>query len=433
MNAKSGYDTGTLNTMSANELLQELELQGILDLSDVQKIRNMKKYKKVDEVHEYKIWQGKGKDKRFFTYIPDENSKCGRRKIAKLTQASLYETLYELYFGDQARYENCTLEEIYDEWLNYKNTLANRSNYARRIDNDYQKYYVNELLSEKIISTPLNSLSKIDLEMWAYAIIKKYNLTKKAYYNMSIIIRQIYIYLIDKEVLLNSPFEKVKIPSTSFRKVKKPKAETQIFYKDELDAVIAKAYELATEKKDENYLAIPLIFNSGIRLGECLGLKFEDFSKEENQVYIHQSFVAVEGKNSDGTWKTRAYEVVDSLKHNAEPREVLITDKCFELVDEIKRLKREIGKEHEEYLFTVQTPAEIEYKLYSICEKLDYLRRSTHKIRKTYISSLINGKVDVDFVREQVGHQDLKTTFGSYTFSTTRRDENLSKINEISA
>lgn len=419
--------------LNTNDILNFILKQGIITSSDVQNILEMKKYEKVDAVHQYKIWQGEGKDKRFFTYISDENCKYGRRKIPKPTKKAIYDFLYEHYYGEEIRYKNCTLQDIYREWLEYKNSKANRSNYARRIDNDYQKYYINEPASVNVLTTPLNKLTKVDIESWAYALIKKYNLTKKAYYNMSIILRQVFEYLIDKELLINSPFDKVKIPSTSFRKVKKKKSSIEIFYQDELKEIIALAYKLAYEKKDENYLAIPLIFHSGIRLGECLGLEFDDFYREENTVYVHQSFVAVEKMREDGTWEKRTYEVVDSLKHNADAREVLVSDKCFELVEAVQCLKEENNRVIDGSVFKVKTPAEIEYKLYSICKKLGYFKRSTHKIRKTYISELINSNADLDFVREQVGHQDLKTTFDSYTYCTTRKSENLARINKLLA
>lgn len=406
--------------------------QGIISLSDVQSIHDMNIKTQVNKVHEYKVWRGEGKDKRYFTYVSTDENPKGRKKIAKASSKEIYLYLYELYFGNANFYHNITIEAIYDEWLQYKDTKANRSNYIRRIDNDYQKYYINEPLSYKILTTPMRELTKIDIETWAYGLIKEYNLTKKAYYNLSLILRQIFVYLIDKEVLEKSPFERVKISSNSFRKVKKAKADTQIFYRDELLNIIDLSIKLAEEKQDENYLAIPIIFRSGIRIGECLGLSFEDFDIETNTINVHSSLVAVERRNQDGTWQKRSYKIIDNIKCNSEPREVLVSNSCFDVLDLIKKIKsnKQLGSN---YLFNVTTPAEVEYKLYSLCEKLGYLKRSTHKIRKTYISELINNKIDMDFVREQVGHQDLKTTFDSYTYSTTRTSENLKKLNLLLA
>ena len=246
---------------------------------------------------------------------------------------------------------------------------------------------------------------------------------------MSIILRQVLEYLVDKEVLDINPYKRVKIKMSAFRKVYKKPAETQIFFPDELPAIIDRAYTLATEKQDENYLAIPLFFRSGIRLGECLGLAFSDFNQKNNTIYIHRTLSAVEKLNPDGTWEKRRYEITDSLKHNADPREILVVDECFDIMKLVKEIKV-FQNNQSEFLFEVDTPAEIEYKLYSICDQLGILKRSTHKIRKTYISTLLNNNLDADFVREQAGHRYLKTTLDSYTYSTTRKDQNFEMLKQ---
>ena len=134
----------------------------------------------------------------------------------------------------------------------------------------------------------------------------------------------------------------------------------------------------------------------------------------------------------DGTWDTRTFEIINTLKHNADPREVLVIDECFDVAEKVRKILESKGIERE-FLFTSKTLADIEYKLYRICDQIGISRRSTHKIRKTYISTLLNNQVDADFVREQVGHKDLKTTFDSYTYSTTRKEIALEQLNKLLA
>lgn len=419
-------------SVNSESILRNLIKQGIINTSDVQNIMNMDKKAKVLKMHPYEISQGKGKDKRWFTYIVDDTKENGRRKVGKKTEILLYNYLYDLYFNTDESYKNATLADIYREWLMYKSSQTRKSNYIRRIDNDYKKYYLNEPFSKPLLSKPLCRLTKIDVEEWAYALIKKYNMSKKTYYNMSIILRQVLDYMVDKEVLESNICNRVKIKTGTFRKVRKKKAETQIFYSDEIQLIIELAYVLAEEKQDENYLAIPLFFRSGMRLGECLGLTFSDFEKDSHTINVHQTLVAVEKMNEDGTWEKRKYEILDGLKGNVDEREILVVDECFEIANKVQRLHCS-KKIQGEFLFTVVTPAEIEYKLYSICERLGVLKRSIHKTRKTYISTLLNNGVDADFVREQVGHMDLKTTLDSYVYSTTRKEQQLKKLSQLLA
>lgn len=79
---------------------------------------------------------------------------------------------------------------------------------------------------------PLADIRKIDIVKWSHELIKKHELTHKAYSNMAIILRQILDYLVDMEVIEANP-----------------------------------------------YYAVPLFFRSGLRIEECLALSFDDFQE----------------------------------------------------------------------------------------------------------------------------------------------------------
>ena len=109
---------------------------------------------------------------------------------------------------------------------------------------------------------------------------------------------------------------------------------------------------------------------------------------------------------------------------------MLVPDSTFALLMEIKKIKMQRGHLVRR-LFEAKTLSDIQLKLRRICKELGIPLRSPHKIRKTYISTLLNQGFDPDFVREQAGHQDLATTLNCYTYSTTRKAENREKLNKI--
>ena len=65
--------------------------------------------------------------------------------------------------------------------------------------------------------------------------------------------------------------------------------------------------------------------------------------------------------------------------------------------------------------------------LYSIkdryCDKAGIDYRSSHKARKTFISSLIDAGMNINTIREIVGHADEQTTWGSYCYDRRTKDE----------
>ena len=54
--------------------------------------------------------------------------------------------------------------------------------------------------------------------------------------------------------------------------------------------------------------------------------------------------------------------------------------------------------------------------LESLCEAAGVMNKSSHKIRKTHISSLHDHGVNINTIRELAGHEDVKTTLNYYCF-----------------
>ncbi|MCP1103249.1 integrase [Aequitasia blattaphilus] len=417
--------------LSSDIILSSALEYDIISESDVWNIIFMNKRRKVIVEHGYKIWQGNGKDNRWFTYVQDEKGSDNRRKVAKRTEKELYNYLYDFYFGDDA-INDLSLINLFPIWILYKYKTANRSTTVYRIEKDWNKYYLNEPESMKLISTPLDKLTRGEIKEWACVLVKKYNMTRKTYSNMSTIIRQIYDYLIDRDILEKNVCSLVRIESSLFKKARKQKAETQIFFKDEVQTILNLCRRLAHEKQDKSYFAISLFFLTGMRIGECLGLSHSDFDVDDSSIYVHNAFVLERERFEDGTWSERHYEVQECLKHNVDARDIIVGKDCFDIQREIKRIQFKKGI-HDDLLFHVKTPSNIACKLENICEDLKILKRSPHKGRKTYISNLLNNGVDPDFVRIQAGHQDLETTFSSYAYSTTKKEEQINQIENIYA
>ncbi len=415
--------------MYEKDLLTKAIEYGILPLDIVPNIENMIKKREVLKVHQAAVYQGK--DSRWYTYVADDSHKYKRRKVVKRSEQELYNYLYDIYKGN---IESAlpTIKSIYPLWKNYKLALCNRTNTVYRIDLDWKKYYLDESLSQDLISKPIEKVTRADIKMWAHQIIKKYNMTRKQYMNIQTILKQMFQFLIDNQTLDRDPTEHLKIDSSLFRKTSKKSAESQIFYQDEIDQIVEHCKKMADETDDETWLAIPLFFLTGMRIGEILALGHEDFDKNSSTVFIHRSLCMNVELKEDGSWSQRKYQIEEHLKKNAEPRKILVPKQVFDLEKQIRIIQLKKGS-LDSFLFHVKTPHTVTGKLYRLCDELGIRRRSPHKCRKTYISNLLNKGMDADFVREQAGHRDLQTTLNCYAYSTTRDEEKVAKLEEILA
>lgn len=56
------------------------------------------------------------------------------------------------------------------------------------------------------------------------------------------------------------------------------------------------------------------------------------------------------------------------------------------------------------------------------------LVKTSHKIRKTYISTLIDSGLNIDEIRRMAGHTDERTTYGNYCYNRLTNSQTEEKI-----
>lgn len=402
-----------------NELLKLYSCATTIEEQEcVLKIINMKKRNKLTEVHNFKIWQGS--NAKWYTYIYDTEEKK-RKLIKKATEEKLYNYLLEIYFPPPKIW---TIRELYTNWRKYKEQIVNSSNTIYRIDKDWERFYINNDLSTDIIDRDITTLKPLELEGWMCSLIKSHSLTKKAFYNMSIIPRSIFNFAVEQEILLTDNYAKIKINSSLFRKTRKPESNTQVFTQNEQTKLIEIALKQYRERKEHNiYLyTVPLAFFTGLRIGELLALQWCDI--EKNYLHVHQS-LKKERTYEDDCWIESHYEVKDSLKQNANERSVLLTPLALSVLSEIRQHYVR-NNETPTYIFekngTLAAPGSIYNTWVRLCKKINIKPRSPHKARKSFISTLIANDLPLNYIREISGHEDEQTTLRHYCYTLDSDD-----------
>ena len=281
------------------------------------------------------------------------------------------------------------------------------------------KYYV----GTEIIKIPLKKLSKLTLDKWAHTLIREHDMTKTCYYNVTTIIRQALDYAKEQELIPYNPMREVKVSAKLFRKVKKKSNETQVFTVEERKEINRYAWDdFRNEVKD--YVLSPLAmlfqFETGVRIAEICALRYEDI---EDGYMLHVQRM----------YRLDAREVVEHSKTDAGDRRIIMTPTAMHLI----RTAHEYQQEHngctDEYIFTMNgkpmKPHCINelYKKYS--KYLGGPHRSSHKSRKTWISSLIDcTDLNIYSIREMAGHEDERTTFKNYCFDRSTEQEKVDNM-----
>lgn len=183
-------------------------------------------------------------------------------------------------------------------------------------------------------------------------------------------------------------------------------------------------------------MGIALLFQTGLRCGELVALKEEDFDPRKKTLSIRESETRTYKQDKNGTFVFNGVDV-GLPKKTASIRTIPLSEEACRILELIITTNKANHQYDAGYLFVynnrrIQTAAILK-KIYSLCDALGYEKRSTHKIRKTVLSialdtSLKNDIADISAIRLFAGHVDEGTLLKSYTFST-RKEEMQSLVN----
>lgn len=425
--------------MDEMELLKMAVESGIVDITTIQQEIEMKKRREILACHDYNIWQGS--NGKWFTYIYDETKPKNRKLVKRNTQEDIEQFVMD-YLIENNKVQiikKHTLRNLFPEWIKYKENHTESTSYIKRISADWKKHYEDDPISD----VPIDTFTKVYLDQWAHNKIKKNNLKKKQYYNMSVIIRQCLDYAVEVGYIEHNFFSDFKVNAKMFQKQKKPKSETQVYQEEEAEKLLSdmiRRYQ--ANKNNLGALMVVLAFETGMRIGELCALKWDDVSSDGLHLHIQRQEVRDYYWVDDYTMSFAGYKVVEYTKTEEGDREIYLTENARAILEIVKeRTKNHANPDG--FIFCQSNGKNVNH--YSVqaaikrgCENVDIMVKSAHKIRKTYISTLIDSGLNIDEIRRAVGHKDERTTYACYCFnrlgvSETEKliEQSLNKANKM--
>lgn len=360
---------------------------------------------KVKKTHPYTFTPPKAENGRWQTSFIDG---CGKRKNLKAkTKEELLDKLIPIYFS-KSHIDNLTFHELFVEWLDYKSTVTNSPNTMKRHTQHYKKYFAVSVLDNMRVA----KIDELVLEQECNRIIREFNLSKKEWCNAKTILNGMYAYAIRKKYLTENPLANVQI-LVKFKQVVKKTGKTETYNTEELASINAFLDRLYSETSDTSYLAVKLNFLLGLRVGELVALKWEDWC-DTSHLHIVREEVRDQTDNS--------YSVVEHTKTNRD-RFVIVVPKAVDILSKIERTG--------EYIFMRDGERITSIRIATILRKYANYNsvplKSSHKLRKTYASNLNASGVPLDCIREMLGHSSLSTTLG-YIYNPLTESETYNLI-----
>ena len=205
-------------------LLKEALDCGIINADSVLDMLMSTKREQIRKIHTYAITPPAKEGGRWQTCYKGADGK--RKNIKAQTEEELLDKLIPLYFQN-SHIDKLTFYELYEEWLEYKQTVTNSPNTIKRHKQHYKKYFEPSSLHNKKIKR----IDELLLESECNRIVREFNLTRKEWGNIKTILNGMFEYAIRKKYLTENPMDKVQI-LVKFKQVVRKTGKTETYNSD---------------------------------------------------------------------------------------------------------------------------------------------------------------------------------------------------------
>ena len=241
-------------------------------------------------------------------------------------------------------------------------------------------------------------IKPIHIKKWHDTLIEK-GLARSSISTARVLLKEAFNIAIMNEHIDNNPADMVKVP-----RIKKAKVKQKPFTLDEIDLILDS--DVSIEFK--NFFGISCF--TGMRSGEILALKWEDIDFDTETISIS---------------KTIAQGVINSPKTFSSNRDIEMLEKTKEY---FKSQQLQTGIK-DSYVFLNNKSNyfgsnHVFYKyLQEVLKELGLEKRSLHNTRHSFASLMLNNGIDLMWVSNTLGHENLSITLKIYAHFIPRKEK----------
>lgn len=285
--------------------------------------------------------------------------------------------LKELFNNTDTISKKMFLNTFFDfYYLNYRKNELKESSYLNHLEN-YDRYIRNDIGKLRV-----NIINSIKIQSFVNNI-KSDSVREK----LMQILKKVFDIMHKESYIVKNPMNLVTVPTDNKYKIPDDIEKVKLIsYNEELillDAI----------KNANCYHAVKFILYSGLRRGECLGLKWDHIDFENKFIYVKQQFNA----------KTKK---ISSVKSKAAVRKVPLFSETEDILKELIKTK------NNDFIFNGLSRLTSQVCYFSNKLNIDV---NPHTLRHTFASRLYACKLDPKVIQLWLGHENMSTTLDTYT------------------
>ena len=211
--------------------------------------------------------------------------------------------------------------------------------------------------------------------------------------------------------------------------IKKEKENKEIIYSlDDLDHIFSKIKKVDEDEKFIFYFGL----NTGMRIGEILGLTWDDINLNNNTIEITKNFL----KNIKKIDTPKTLSSVRTIYISDDVKKELIKIKTNQMKNKFKMGKKYIreylNNKELDYVFRRKNGEKITYNfLLNTIKKIKKIDKNFHfhLLRHSFCSQYLQNGVDVIHVAKILGHSSVNTTLRIY--SHIKKDDIINVMKKV--
>jgi len=309
--------------------------------------------------------------------------------------------IYEIENGTYIQPNKITVGEHLKHWLEGK-----KANIAPRTYESYEMI-VKKHLIPSLGNINLSQLQPLAIERYKNEKLNAKKSNRTVQYHLSIL-NQALKAAVRLHLISHNPVEAIDKPRVQKRPAKfltPEQAETLL--------------EAAKNKRE--YPVIFFALRTGMRLGEVLGLLWENVKTKEKLVYVRKQLQYIKGKGID---------LQDILKTSSSYRTIKISNEIVTLLESLPRIS--------DYVFCIPEgphagksydPTNFDNRFKEIAREAG-LNITFHSLRHTHASLLLAAGEQLNVVQERLGHERASTTSDIYAHVLPNSQERSAELFE---
>jgi integrase len=354
---------------------------------------------------------------------------CAKDQIKDSTfeeyQSALKNHLYPT-FGNRPMAKITRMEAR--EFINHERKTGWRISEIRRLEK------VRDRLSLETGDEAAAAKRKVEARLLQHQQAGKKDLSRSTVRNLLAPARSMFNQAIEDEIVSSNPF--ANIGRINKKDNSDPEKAEELKEENVYDmSQVARALDMAKERKPQHHPVFACGFLSGLRMGEQIALRPIDIDFETHNIHVRRNFYRGRITTPKGNRRRRVVlepELEAILDNLIKSKKAAAIESLLSKPADERRDKEEIMKEMmEDYLFktpigTRLDPSNLRRAFHSVLKAAGLRRIRYHDMRHTYATNLLNQGVDIAEVSRLLGHASIKITLDTYIHFLPQKEGRVS-------